>query len=155
MSQPYYFCVTRDCLCKGYQQLPFDEIRLDHLDEENWRKASESTVVILQDEGRERMLKGGAKSALDEKVSSTIKERGVVYGDPCKSHTNIGLSWTALIQQHYGITLEHPLPPWLVAQMMVALKMQRSTIVYKDDNYIDAKAYAHFAEEFQKKESGK
>lgn len=76
-------------------------------------------------------------------------DRGKVYGDPSHSHTNIGLSWTALIQQHYGITLDHPLPNWLVAQMMVNFKMQRSSRVFHQDNYDDAEVYADFARRFQ------
>lgn len=82
-------------------------------------------------------------------VTATIAERGKIYGDPRESHANIGLSWTGLIQQHYGIKLDHPLPPSLVAQMMVAFKMQRAARVYHADNYVDAHAYTQFAEEFQ------
>jgi len=85
-----------------------------------------------------------------DQVSATIAERGKVYGDPLESHTNIGMAWTGLIQQHYGITLAHPLPASLVAQMLVAFKNQRSAKVYKDDNYLDMAAYAKFAEQFQK-----
>lgn len=85
-------------------------------------------------------------------VEKTIAERGLVYGDPYLSHLNIALSWTALLQQHLGITFDKPLPASLVAQMMVVFKMQRSAKVYKDDNYVDAHAYAKFADEFQKKE---
>lgn len=87
-------------------------------------------------------------------VEETIAERGKVYGGPFESHKNIGMSWTALLQQHYGLTFEKPIPASLVAQMMVCFKMQRSARVYKDDNYIDAHAYTKFAEEFQKKEQG-
>jgi hypothetical protein len=86
-------------------------------------------------------------------VSQTIAERGKIYGDPHDSHENIGLSWTGLIQQHYGIKLAHPLPSSLVAQMMVAFKMQRATRVYHADNYVDAQAYARFAEEAQRRNS--
>lgn len=85
-------------------------------------------------------------------VEQTIAERGQVYGDPEGSHANIGLAWTALIQQHYGMLLDHPLPPWLVALMLASMKLQRSTIAYREDNYIDLKAYGKFAEEFQKSE---
>jgi hypothetical protein len=88
-------------------------------------------------------------------VDATIAERGLVYGDPYLSHLNIALSWTALLQQHLGITFNKPLPASLVAQMMVVFKMQRSAKVYKDDNYTDAHAYAKFADEFQKKEQNK
>ena len=83
-------------------------------------------------------------------VGETIAKRGEIYGDPRESHNNIGLSWTALIQQHFEIELPHPIPASLVAQMMVVFKMQRAARVFHRDNYIDAQAYARFAEEFQK-----
>lgn len=86
--------------------------------------------------------------ASDDTVSAVIDERGKVYGDPQESHGNIGLTWTAIIQQHYGIKLEHPIPDFVVALMMTAFKVQRSARVYKDDNYVDMHAYARFAEEF-------
>ncbi len=90
-----------------------------------------------------------SKSNSESKVQKTVQERAKVYGDPKVSHENIGLSWTGLIQQHYNIRLEHPLPPWLVAQMMVTFKMNRSAKVFKEDNYIDSRAYLGFAESFQ------
>ena len=86
---------------------------------------------------------------MNDKIQDTISERGIVYGDPEFSHHNIGLSWTGLIQQHYGLKLDHPIPASLVAQMMVNFKMQRACRVFKEDNYIDAHAYLHFAETFQ------
>jgi len=89
-------------------------------------------------------------SPCQDEVSRTIAERGKIYGDPKESHTNIGLSWTGLIQQHYGITLDHPIPPELVAMMMVTFKVQRSTRVYHKDNFVDGSAYLRFVEEFQK-----
>jgi hypothetical protein len=82
-------------------------------------------------------------------VADVIAERGVIYGDPELSHTNIGLCWTALIQQHFGIILDHPITPALVAQMMVGMKMQRAVRAFHPDNYLDAKAYLRFAEQFQ------
>ncbi len=88
-------------------------------------------------------------------VGDIIAERGRVYGEPRSSHANIGLSWTGLIQQHYGLTLDHPLPDYLVAMMMVAFKNQRSCRVYKEDNFLDLQAYGRFAEEFQKLEDVK
>lgn len=87
---------------------------------------------------------------MNDTVKRTIEERGKVYGDPKQSHTNIGLSWAALIQQHYGIVLDHPLPASLVAQMMVTFKMQRAARVFHEDNYIDATAYTDFACAFQR-----
>jgi hypothetical protein len=72
-------------------------------------------------------------------------ERGQVYGEPHHSHKNIGLAWTALIQQHYGITLDHPIPHWLVELMMVQFKTQRAARVFHRDNYDDLANYAEFA----------
>jgi hypothetical protein len=83
-------------------------------------------------------------------IQNIIAERSKVYGDSRLSHENIGLSWTALIQQHYGMTLTHPLPDWLVELMMVAFKLNRSARTFHADNYLDAKAYLHFAETDQK-----
>lgn len=77
-------------------------------------------------------------------------ERGKVYGDPKTGHTNIGLVWTGLLQQHYGITLSHPIPPEVVALMMVQFKAQRSARAFKKDNFDDLHVYADFAERFQK-----
>lgn len=89
----------------------------------------------------------------EDVVAMTVAERGKIYGDPYTSHRNIGMAWTAIIQQVYGITLPHPIPASRVAMMMVAFKVQRSALHYKDDNYIDLKAYAGFAEQFQLQES--
>jgi hypothetical protein len=90
-----------------------------------------------------------------EVVASTIKERGQIYGDPKLSHENIGLAWTGLIQQHYGIRLDHPLPSWLVELMMVDFKTQRSARVFHADNFLDAVCYLKFAEEHQGEVLGK
>ena len=90
--------------------------------------------------------------ATEETKQALRNERGKVYGDPLLSHINIGLSWTALIQQHYGIELPHPIPSSLAALMMVAFKGQRSARVYHKDNFDDLHVYADFAEEAQLKE---
>jgi len=87
---------------------------------------------------------------MSKQVTDIIEKRGKIYGDSRLSHENIGLSWTALIQQHYGMTLAHPLPEWLVELMMVAFKLNRSARTFHADNYLDAKAYLHFAETDQK-----
>lgn len=90
-----------------------------------------------------------ARNQQEEKLPELEIERGKVYGPPRASHANIGLSWTALIQQHFGITFDHPIPDFLVAQMMVALKNQRSVRVFHQDNGDDLRVYHAFAERFQ------
>jgi hypothetical protein len=82
-------------------------------------------------------------------VTETIQQRGQIYGEAHHSHSNIGLSWTGILQQHYGITLPTVIPPHVVELMMVAFKVQRSTRVYHPDNYVDLAAYARFAEHAQ------
>lgn len=84
-------------------------------------------------------------------VAATVAERGKIYGNPEESHKNIGLAWTGIIQQHYGINLDHPIPSWLVALMMVQFKAQRAARVFHADNFVDLHAYAEFAHDEQSK----
>lgn len=85
----------------------------------------------------------------DDNLKAIEEERGKVYGPTRFSHENIGLSWTGLIQQHYGIKLDHPIPDFLVAMMMSHFKGQRSVRVFHQDNYDDKHNYTGFAERFQ------
>lgn len=82
---------------------------------------------------------------MDDTVKFTIQERGKIYGEPHLSHENIGLAWTGLLQQHYGVKLDHPIPSWLVELMMCSFKIHRSARVFHEDNYVDLAAYAKFA----------
>lgn len=90
------------------------------------------------------------KTGLTEELKAIEIERGKVYGDPETSHRNIGMAWTGILQQHFGITFDHPIPPYVVALMMVMFKAQRSSRVFKKDNYDDMAVYADFARRFQK-----
>lgn len=85
-----------------------------------------------------------------ERSEQLIKERGRVYGDALLGHTNIGMAWTAILQQHYGIALPNIIPPEIVALMMASLKIHRATRVFHQDNYDDAFVYLGFANKFQK-----
>lgn len=87
--------------------------------------------------------------SLPDHLQAIEEERGRVYGDPQTSHQNIGLAWTGLLQQHYGIKLDHAIPDWMVALMMVQFKVQRSALAFKQDNFDDAKVYLDFSERFQ------
>ena len=120
-------------------------MQLDKMTVEEWFKDMEAKEIAPEPPDQQLMI---------DIVKETIRQRGQVYGDPSKSHTNIGLSWTGIIQQHYGLVLPHALPDYVVELMMVVLKLQRSCRVYKEDNYIDARAYLQFAEEDQKRCTG-
>lgn len=82
---------------------------------------------------------------MDKKQEAIAAERGKVYGDPKRSHANIGLEWTGILQQYFDIELPHAIPPHVVAEMMVALKVNRSLRVHHEDNYDDRAVYTSFA----------
>ena len=77
-------------------------------------------------------------------------ERGLIYGDPYHNHQSIGKIWTGLLEQHYGITLPHCIPPSLVALLMAGLKINRMNRVWQQDNADDGQIYVKFASKFQK-----
>ena len=79
-------------------------------------------------------------------------ERGRFYGHPLDCHANIGLGWTGQLQQHYGIKLDHPIPGWIVSQMLVIFKQARAARAYRADNFRDAQAYNDFAREGQRRD---
>lgn len=88
---------------------------------------------------------------MNTEISLVMTERGKVYGEPHLSHENIGLAWTGLIQQHYGLRLDHPLPSWLVEMMLASFKIHRAARVFHADNFLDCRAYLAFAEHGQQK----
>ena len=122
------------------------------------REAAEQIVQVLRNDPDSRFVAHIIQAASDanngkaQDVSKTVEERGLIYGEPELSHENIGLAWTGLLQQHYGLRLDHPLPAWLVELMMAAFKIHRAARVFHEDNYMDLEAYAlRFAKEHQRK----
>jgi hypothetical protein len=89
-----------------------------------------------------------------EKSDAEIRaERSKRYGDHVPGHQNLGMAWTGLIQNHYGIRLPHPLPAFLVELMMVASKANRAAVNPAGrDNYKDGRIYFAMAEEAASKE---
>lgn len=85
--------------------------------------------------------------AFEEREKKLHEERGKQYGEGTFAHTNLGLEWTGLIQNHYRITLSHPLPPDLVLLMFAASKANRAACPtpLHDDNYDDGKVYFEMA----------
>jgi hypothetical protein len=82
------------------------------------------------------------------------RERGRLYGDHVRGHGNLGLMWTGLLQNHYGIVLPHPIPAHLAEAMMVCNKLNRIAVSPQhEDNYTDAVAYVQMAEEAYERES--
>lgn len=77
------------------------------------------------------------------------QDREKQYGQSsADNHRNLGLAWTALIQQHYGIQLDHPIPASLAATMNAAQKSQRQARnPEKTDTLADLRNYATIAHE--------
>ena len=68
------------------------------------------------------------------------------YGDPILGHTQIGLLWTALLQEHYELELDHPIPADVTCLMMAGMKLLRACWPrFNFDNYLDAVVYTQFA----------
>lgn len=73
-------------------------------------------------------------------------ERDAVHGPAIPAHKNLGLIWTAQIQQYYGIELDEPIPAELVFLMMAGSKLTRaSKRNYVRDDYIDGSIYIDLA----------
>jgi len=75
--------------------------------------------------------------------------RSLRYGPDHKAgHGNLGLMWTGLLQNHYGIQLAHPIPAHLVEIMMALNKANRVAVDPQGlDHYVDGRAYFAMAEE--------
>ncbi len=82
-------------------------------------------------------------------------QRQETYGPFDQCHRNLGLAWTALIQNHFHIELEHPIPGFLAALMLATMKQVRATNVFHADNYDDMLNYNQFAEVMQEADAGK
>lgn len=91
---------------------------------------------------------------VDEIEKDLRRDRGKVYGDPLENHKGIASIWTPLLQPHVAkIKAGEPLPPWTVALMMAALKIDRMRVRYCADNFHDCLIYLAFADEWQRAEA--
>jgi len=74
----------------------------------------------------------GMKVATIEKLrrekEAVAADRLAQYPDATKGHTNLGLAWTGLLQNHYGIKLDHPIPAHVVLLMLGANKHNRAVL---------------------------
>lgn len=85
---------------------------------------------------------------LQSKATQTVEERNSVYGPMTESAENTGKIWAGMLSMYFEQDLE-PLPPWLVHLMVGGLKLGRACrpYGYHADNYVDAQAYLHAANE--------
>jgi hypothetical protein len=102
------------------------------------------TIDKLDAVGREMFAQ--LASDKDKKV---FLERQRTYGSVVLSHQMIGKSWTALLSNWLGMELPN-LPGHVVAQMLCTFKVQRMGRGFHEDNYVDLRNYAKFAEIMQR-----
>lgn len=81
-------------------------------------------------------------------------QRQKTYGPFDQCHANLGMAWTALIQNHYHIQLDKPIPAFLAALMLSAMKHVRATNAFHQDNYDDMLNYDQFANALQEADHG-
>ncbi len=95
----------------------------------------------------------GDNLKLSEADQAVHDQRAAIYGDATDGHTNLGLIITGLIQGHYDIKLDHPVPADLALLIMAGGKLNRAARanVYHADNYVDGKVYFELADAACKK----
>lgn len=88
-------------------------------------------------------------------LKSIENERGKVYGDIKTNFEGIMMQWAPLLQPWADkIAMMEPLPPHVFAQLMTAVKLNRSRLTHHADNYLDAQNYMRFADDLQAEYDG-
>ena len=76
-----------------------------------------------------------------------IAERGRKYGDMHISLGAAGHAARGVLEAHFQQVLPGPIPPHVMAQMMVVIKACRASVPleFSEDNYVDAHNYLDIA----------
>lgn len=114
----------------------------------SWKKLPAESPVIEEQKPGDRTLLDIRQTF--NRILLIQEERGAEhlnnYGPSTENHRNLGEVWTAMIQHHYGIRMEHPLPASVVLLMMVALKAIRGCRGgYLEDTFDDLTSYNELA----------
>lgn len=92
-----------------------------------------------------------ARFGVTEAQAEIMAKRQEVYGEPKANHKNIAQIWAGLLQPWaHRIARGDPLPPHVVALLLVGLKYSRMRYVFHDDNFMDAHNYEMFAKAFHR-----
>jgi len=71
------------------------------------------------------------------RLSDILDERQEQYGDPTENFRKIGIMWGVILDLPYSLA------PYQVAQMMIALKLQRISVNPDyEDSWLDIQGYA-------------
>jgi len=89
---------------------------------------------------------------IDQEIQKKIiEERQKEYGNYEENFNVLADMFTIILNQN----LHKKIKPYQVGQLMMALKLFRSTKNYKADNYIDLNIYCKMTKEIHKKEFAK
>lgn len=93
-------------------------------------------------------------SILEEAITITSGSRRRDYGHPYDNFRKTGVMWGAQLEAWMTRAKPgDPVPPRLVAAMMVSLKLIRDTRTQKRDNSVDIAGYAYCMDEVDREES--
>lgn len=81
-----------------------------------------------------------SKGRTAEQGSAIQLQRQPIHGDPEGAFRSIGLVWTGLLERHFQIQLDHPIPAELALAMMVGFKLSRFAY---DPNNADTRLDVH------------
>jgi hypothetical protein len=88
-------------------------------------------------------------SVLLDAYNVVHEERDPEYGPPSEDFESLGILWATLINRYLKKHGLHPIPnipPRVVGNMMIALKINRDVHYPKRDNMIDVAGYAENVE---------
>jgi len=86
---------------------------------------------------------------LEKEIKKKLREqKDKEYGDYKENMELLGFLWSVILKDK----LKKDIKPYEAANMMVMLKMLRTTRKYKADTYFDASIYLDMAKELHKEE---
>ena len=112
----------------------------------------EACGVYATEKEAERIRKAAELEARDtspEEEDRVRSNRAQKYGPATFAHRNLGLIWTGILQNHFGCSLPHPIPPDVVLLMLGGNKINRAVLESsgRPDDYLDLRIYAQLAME--------
>lgn len=136
--------LTRQPCQTGVFKLPLpasrsEQNQISHEEKESMNEEDKLEKEYLEEQEKHRQL---------DPTSALIAERGKQYGPNPFNQETVALTWQALLEAHYQKKLPGPIPPHIVALMMLTMKACRAAtpFPYHQDNYDDMHGYAKIGE---------
>ena len=83
-----------------------------------------------------------------DRVEKVQAEKTKQYGDATFGTANLGLAWTGILQNHFGVELPHVIPSHVILLMMASIKVNLAAMnsQFQEDDYVDGISYFELAE---------